>query len=135
MNSGRLEGVSNDPIPLDANNPHELAERGPTFSSISNIVADSTVDNQTYQSPVNTFTQPPEAKDSKQENLLKPTGPSFSNDLSNRPAPGDQRDFDDLYEKANFHRQAADYVKAIRVYEELVKLHQLFLNVAYAMWN
>ena len=136
MNSGRLGGISSDPITLNPNSPHELTGAEETDTGIANPTEESALDGQSanfhLDVPIHrTGSSEVETTASTSDNEKKPSNHNANDEILSPSEVKDLRNVDDLYETANLHRQAQDFEKAIGDYIEIIKLDPRFASAFY----
>ena len=136
VNSGRLSGISSDPITLNPNSPHELTRAKETDTGIANPTEESALDGQSanfhLDVPIHrTGSSEVETTASTSDNEKKPSNHNANDEILSQSEVKDLRNVDDLYETANLHRQAQDFEKAIGDYIEIIKLDPRFASAFY----
>ena len=136
MNSGRLDGVSGDPITLNPNSTHELTRAKETDTGIANSMEESALDGQSADSPSvadihQTGSSEVETTSSASDNEKGLSKHNATDEMLSQSEVKNLRNVDDLYETANLHRQAEDFEKAIEDYVEITKLEPKFASAFY----
>ena len=136
MNSGRLDGVSGDPITLNPNSTHELTRAKETDTGIANSMEESALDGQSADSPSvadihQTGSSEVETTSSASDNEKGLSKHNATDEMLSQSEVKNLRNVDDLYETANLHRQAEDFEKAIEDYVEIIKLEPRFASAFY----